>query len=213
MKYLMTLLMTIVLSTSPILAADAPSPAGPAFVEKPMTPRLMEDIRKGGYVLYMRHGETDNSRPDRIPSVDLNDCNTQRPLSDAGRELMKKIGMAMREAKIPLSRVMASPMCRARESAQLAVGDKFEVHEPLMYSANMTSEEKKPRIAALKKLMLEPVPKGGNTLIVAHAPNMADLIGFFIKPEGNLLVFRQDGTGSFEYLASIHPNDWAKYAR
>jgi phosphohistidine phosphatase SixA len=213
MKYLITLLLISIFPVTSAFGADATAPSVPVFVEKAMSADLMEKVRKGGYVLYMRHGYTDNSRPDRVPSVDLNDCNTQRPLSDAGRELMKKVGMAMREAKIPVSRVLVSPMCRTKESARLLIGEKFEIVESLMYSANMTSEEKKPRIEALKKLMLEPVPAGGNTLLVAHAPNMADLIGFFVKPEGNLLVFRQDGAGGFEYLASIQPDAWVRLAR
>lgn len=77
-----------------------------------------------------------------------------------------------------------------------------------MYTANMTSEEKRPRIEALKRLLTKPVPPGTNRLLVAHAPNMDDLIGFFVKPEGTLLVFAQGGPQGYEYLASIHPDDW-----
>lgn len=195
----------------PALAAE-PLPPGerPGFVEKPITPELIREVRKGGYILYMRHGATINAQPDRFPNVDLNDCSTQRPLSDAGREQMRQVGKAIRDAKVPLSRVVVSPMCRTLESARLAIGDKFEVFEPLMYSANMTSEEKKPRIDALRRLLGESIPKGGNTLIVAHAPNMDDLIGFFVKPEGTILVFEQKSPVGYEYLASIHPDDWAK---
>ena len=190
--------------------SSIPIPQSQTFVEKPITPALLKEIRKGGYVLYMRHGNTDNSRPDRVPSVDLNDCNTQRPLSDAGRSLMKQVGRALREAKIPLGEIQVSPMCRTKESAELAIGNKFELVEPLMYSANMTSEEKKPRIVALKKILLVPVKPGGNRLLIAHAPNMDDLIGFFVKPEGTVLVFGQQGPLGYEYLASIHPDDWDK---
>ena len=145
-----------------------------------------------------------------MPSVDLDDCATQRPLSDAGRALMTRVGQALRDARIPLGRVVVSPMCRTRESAELALGSAFEVFEPLMYSANMTSEQKRPRIAALKQLLGAPVARGTNTLIVAHAPNLADLIGFFVKPEGTVVVFAQRGAAGYEYVASIHPEDWAR---
>lgn len=209
MKALASLLLSAIFGLSILHPARAAEPAPAAFVEKPATKALLNDLRKGGLVLYLRHGTTDNSRPDRVPSVDLNDCATQRPLSDEGRALMKQVGKSIRDARIPLARVLVSPMCRTRESAQLAIGDRFEVVEPLMYSANMTQEEKQPRIAALRQLMKEPVPAGGNTLFIAHAPNMADLIGFFVKPEGNLLVFRPGGPDGFEYLASIHPEHWA----
>jgi len=65
------------------LSAFAQPPT--AFVEKMATRETISQLRKGGYVLYLRHGYTDNSRPDRYPAVDLNDCQTQRVLSDEGR--------------------------------------------------------------------------------------------------------------------------------
>lgn len=200
-----SLLLVAAVGGLPVQAQDQPPPE---FIEQPVSSELLQQLRQGGFILYLRHGYTDNTRPDRFPHVDLNDCETQRPLNDEGRALMKQVGQYLREAEIPLSRILVSPMCRTLESAQLAVGDEFEVIESLMYSANMTTEEKQPRIEALRALMQEPVPEGGNTLFIAHAPNMADLIGFFIKPEGNLLVFGIGGEDGFEYLASIHPEDW-----
>jgi phosphohistidine phosphatase SixA len=197
---------------APWLPSQAADPA-PAFVEKRITAEQFKDILKGGFVLYLRHGYTDNRRGDRVPSVDLDDCTTQRTLSDDGRELMKRVGKSMRDAKVPLNEILVSPMCRTKESAQLAIGDKFTLYEPLMYSANMTSEEKKPRIEALKKLLAAPVAAGGNRLLVAHAPNLADLIGFFVKPEGNVVVFRPLGAAGYEYIGSIHPGDWAGLAK
>ncbi len=194
------------------LAAGATTGAAHAdtFVEKRADAALVKALRQGGFVLYMRHGDTDNSRPDRMPAVDLDDCATQRPLSEAGRAKMRRVGQALRDAKIPLGRVLASPMCRTRESAELAVGKGFEPFEPLMYSANMTTEQKKPRIEALRRLLTSPVPPGTNTLLVAHAPNLADLIGFFVKPEGTVVVFAQRGADGYEYVASIHPDDWGR---
>jgi phosphohistidine phosphatase SixA len=206
MKHRVALLLILFASLSTAWSAEVPDK--PPFVEKPITPELLGEIRKGGFVLYMRHGNTDNSRPDRVPSVDLNDCSTQRPLSDEGRQLMRQVGKAIRDARIPLGKILVSPMCRTRESAQLAIGDQFEIVESLMYSANMTSPEKKPRIEALKKLLAVPVAKGANTLMIAHAPNLDDLIGFFVKPEGTIVVFRTGGPHDYEYLASIHPENW-----
>ncbi|MGE5471425.1 MAG: histidine phosphatase family protein [Bacteroidota bacterium] len=199
-------------TAGPDLPVPATTPV-PLFVEKPITRELMAEIRQGGFILYMRHGNTDNSRPDRAPAVDLDDCGTQRILSDEGRALMKKVGQEIRDARVPVGKVLVSPMCRTLESAKLAVGEKFEVVEPLMYSANMTSEEKKPRVEALRKLLVVPPAKGTNTLLIAHAPNLDDLIGFFVKPEGTVVVFRQRGVAGFEYAASIHPDDWAMFRK
>lgn len=193
--------------------AQNPPPGTPAFQETLATRATLEALRQGGYVLYMRHGNTDNSRPDRAPQVDLNDCSTQRPLNEEGRRVSAEVGRAIRQARIPLGEIFVSPLCRAKESAQAAFGKDFQVHEQLMYTANLTSEQKKPILATTRKLLSEPVSAGGNRVIVAHAPNMADLMGFFVKPEGTVVVIRPRGNGEFEYVASIHPRMWPELLR
>lgn len=194
-------------------AKAGPDDAKQAFTEVMATRATLDQLRAGGYVLYIRHGNTDNSRADRFPNVDLNDCGTQRVLNDDGRKLMQEIGKQLREAKIPVGDILASPMCRTRESATLMFGERFTVSEPLMYSANMTSEEKKPRLAALARILSDPVAAGSNLVLVAHAPNLADLIGFFVKPEGTVVIFAQRGTAGYEYVASIPPGLWRQLLR
>jgi phosphohistidine phosphatase SixA len=194
----------------PLRAAHAQT-AETAFVEKMVTPELLADVRKGGYVLYMRHGTTDNSRPDRAPTVDLNDCNTQRVLNDEGRKLAVAIGQSFIKAKIPVGEVFHSPLCRARESAELAFPSlraKLQPELNLAYTANLTAEEKKPVLIATRKLVSAPVPAGTNRVLVAHAPNMADLMGYFVKPEGTVVVLRPLGNDKFDYLGSIPPTLW-----
>ena len=48
----------------------------------------------------------------------------------------------------------------------------------------------------------------GLSLLLAHAPNLADLIGFFVKPEGTVVVFSQNGPDGYAYVASIPPTLW-----
>ena len=47
--------------------------------------QLAEALQDGGYVVYLRHAATDQSKED-AGVVDLEDCSTQRNLTDAGRE-------------------------------------------------------------------------------------------------------------------------------
>jgi phosphohistidine phosphatase SixA len=193
--------------------AQAQTTPAPAFAEKLATPALVADVRKGGYVLYMRHGTTDNSRADRAPAVDLNDCSTQRVLNEEGRKLAAAVGRAIAKAKIPVGEVFHSPMCRARESAELAFPALRASLQPepyLAYTANLTAEQKKPVLAATRALVSKPVPLGSNRVLVAHAPNMADLMGYFVKPEGTVVVLRPLGEGTFEYLGSIPPDLWSQ---
>ncbi len=194
------------------VAAQAADPA-PAFVETMADPALLANLQKGGFVLYMRHGTTDNSRADRAPDVDLNDCSTQRVLNDEGRKLAVAVGQAIRKAKIPVNEIFHSPLCRARESAELAFPEmrsqlKQEIN--LMYTANLTSEQKKPVLLVTRKILSTPVAPGSNRVVLAHAPNMADLIGYFVKPEGTVVVIRPTGPNTFEYVASIPPTLWTQ---
>lgn len=190
----------------PLHPAVAAEPA--AFVEKPAGPAVVKQLRGGGYVLYMRHGNTDTSRPDRVPAVDLNDCSTQRPLTEEGLRVAAQVGEAIRRAGIPVGEVLSSPLCRAKESAAAAFGRSYTVNNLLMYTANMTSEEKKPVIDETRTLISTPVFAGTNRVLVAHAPNLMDMMGYFPKPEGTVVIFRPLGNGGFEYLGSIAPQQW-----
>lgn len=202
MKNLAAFLGFLLLSISGIAAEP------PEFAIKPATKANLHDIRGGGYVLYLRHGSTDASRPDRAPQVDLNDCSTQRPLTEEGRKLMVRIGDYIRKAAIPIAEVRASPLCRARESAQAAFGDKFVIDNLLMYSGNMTAQEKAPVVERTRALITQPVAAGSNRLILAHAPNLMDVMGYFPKPEGSLVILKPLPDGNFEYVATILPQNW-----
>lgn len=178
-----------------------------AFVEKPATPALLKELKGGGFVIYIRHGITDNSRPDQVPRVDLDDCSTQRPLADEGRKQMVEVGNAIRKAGIPVGEVLVSPMCRARESAQAAFGPNYRTELLLMYSSNFTTDEKAPSLSFLRAQLARPMAQGNNRVLVAHAPNLMDLIGYFPR-EASVVIFRPLGERGFEYLASITPEQW-----
>ncbi len=184
-------------------AADAPE-----FEVIEPTPALLTELRSGGHVLYMRHGKTDPRQPDQVP-IDLEDCATQRPLTEEGRAEIAAVGEAVRAARIPIAQVLASPLCRARESALLAYGPDFRVENLLMYTAHLTSEQKAPVVAKTRELISTPVSEPDrNRVLVAHAPNLADLMNYFPEVEGTVIVFRPLGNGEYEYLASILPEDW-----
>lgn len=183
-----------------------------AFIELPASAELLMKLRQGGYVIYMRHGMTDSGQPDQVPII-LGDCRSQRPLTDAGRAEISQVGMAIKQAGIPVGEVFSSPLCRAIESAQLAYGGNVQTVYELMYTAHLTSEEKLPVVAKTRELLSRPVAAGSNRVIVAHAPNLADVMAYFPRVEGTVIVFRPSDKGGFEYLASIHPEQWPELLR
>lgn len=186
--------------------------AGPAeFTERPATPELLRQVRAGGYVLYLRHGLTESNRSDPWPLGDPNDCGRQRQLSAAGKAQMVRIGLALRERRIPVGEVLASPLCRTRESAAAVAPHQRVVVEPrLAYVGNMTSAEKEPNVRRTRELLMQAVPAGSNRLIVGHGPNLMDLIGYF-PPEGTLVIFQPSSTRP-RYLGSMAADAWATVA-
>lgn len=185
-------------------------PTAPQFIERAATPKTLAQLRQGGFTLYLRHATTDNSKPDRLPAVDLNDCATQRPLTADGRALASRVGRAIRAARIPIGSIDISPLCRVRDTAAAAFpGRTVQVDMKLMYTGNLTDAQKAPIVANTRRLLSEPVAAGSNRLVIAHAPNLMDLMGYFPK-EATLVLFRPKGEAGFDYVASIPPDLWAE---
>src|SRR5688572_16752586 len=82
---------------------------------------IVERLREGGYVLYMRHASTDFSQDD-ARMTGYEDCASQRNLTEEGREEARRIGTHVKRLGIPIGEVLASPYCRTMETARLAFG-------------------------------------------------------------------------------------------
>ncbi len=192
-------------ATSAALTASA---AAPKFAEVLATPAMLKALQGGGFALYLRHGPTDNSRPDRYPEVDLADCSTQRPLTPQGRAVAAEVGQAMRQANIPVAEIRISPMCRVKDTIAAVLPGREVVLDPnLMYTANLTSQQKKPILDNTRRWLAAPVAPGSNRLLVAHGPNLMDLMGYFPK-EATLVIFSPKSNNSFDYVGSIPPAHW-----
>lgn len=104
-------------------------------------------LKRGGYVIYVRHGRTryeqaEVERNNRTNGVfDLAKCETQRQLSDFGRTELKFIGEQFRRAQIRLDRAYSSRYCRAIESAAYFV-DKTEPTQKLSNEADVGFESR-----------------------------------------------------------------------
>src|SRR5512143_2013384 len=84
-------------------------------------PALLAALRSGGYILYFRHASTDFGQSDE-QMTGYEDCAKQRNLTDAGRAEARAIGEALRDLRIPIGDVRASPFCRTMETARLMFG-------------------------------------------------------------------------------------------
>ena len=165
---------------------------------------LLKELRKGGYVLYMRHATTDMSQNDaQMASYD--DCAHQRNLTDPGREEARKIAAQVKRLEIPIGPVLASPMCRTMETARLAFG-QATASDRLRGGPGTANDPK--RYAPLKELLSTPMPDGRNLVAVSHGNPFYALAGAPYLAEGETAVVRPEGAG-FAIIGRIRADRWA----
>jgi phosphohistidine phosphatase SixA len=172
---------------------------------------VLGELRKGGLVIYFRHAQTDQ-QGFSDEAADLTKCETQRNLSAEGREQATQIGKAFRALRIPVGTVTSSPMCRGKETANLAFG-RFVVSNAL-YSAIGASASDTNRFAeSLRRMLSTPPAAATNSVIVSHNSNLREATGIWPKPEGVAYVFRPLPGGKFEAIAMVLPEDWGNVAQ
>jgi broad specificity phosphatase PhoE len=177
---------------------------------------LVEDLRKGGYVLYVRHFATDHDQADTDP-FHLENTAAQRQLTDAGRQQAAAVGEALRKLAIPIDTVLCSRFQRAHESAKLmSVGEPKPVDDVSAPASAKSDEEKQRRTEALRRLLATPPAPGKNTVIVSHNSNLRDAVGVELADvgEGEVVVFQPGGEGGFRKVARVYPPSiWTEWSR
>jgi len=208
MRFFSIILIAAAAAYHPIYAADFTTFDDiPEFEVKNAGRAHIKLLRDGGYVLFMRHTNSDTSHPDQL-NINLNDCETQRPLSAEGIHMATRIGRSIRIAKIPIGEIFSSPMCRTKDTASFTFGSNFNVDDHLMYTANIKPKEKISVLEATRELLSKPIDGKVNRVIVAHAQNIMGLIGYFPSPEGTIVIFKPLGNKQFEYVATVEPEQW-----
>lgn len=174
---------------------------------------IAELLKKGGYIIYMRHGRTqydqiELERTNRSNgSFDLARCETQRQLSDAGRLEMKQAGEQFRLANIALEAAFSSRYCRARESAAFFV-DSVQPTEMLSGEAEVGKD---PAQKARTVAFFSQRPAAGkNIFMMAHGGIFWEATGFVI-PEGNAVVL--DPSNLAVIMARINAYEWGAIAQ
>lgn len=173
---------------------------------------MLKALKAGGYVVYLRHDQTDTSRSDTDP-IDLNDCTKQRSLSDVGRAHARTIGLAFKASGILVDRVFASPVCRAAETGSLAFPDiKQTTPRALVYTLALPKKDLGAAADELRRMLATPPQAGTNTVLVGHTTNLKEAAGLWPKFEGGALVFRPDGQGAFTLAGTIDPAEFERAA-
>lgn len=146
---------------------------------------VWDALRAGGAVVLLRHAQTTPGVGDP-PGFRLEDCATQRNLSDAGRAQARRLGDAFRARGIVVTQVLSSGWCRCLETAKLAFGQVERW--PAVDSFFEAPVGEPAQSAAVRKRVSE--HHGSNPLIlVTHQVNITALTGL-APAQGEMVVLR-----------------------
>jgi phosphohistidine phosphatase SixA len=192
--------LTIVALAIALIAADV-SPGASTVAAQPTGLRV-DELLRGGYVIFFRHVLADDG-VDMAP-VNVNDCSTQRNIREAGLRDARTIGNAFRALEIPVSAVYTSEICRAKETAGIAFGRVDAVVPALnlccIDDQPLTAEQ---RNAYIEQSVVLVPPQGTNTVIVAHGVGIVADLG-----QGEAAIYRPDGRGGTVRVARVMPDEW-----
>src|SRR5712671_299901 len=166
---------------------------------------IIEQLRSGGYVLYMRHTSTDFSRNDSA-SRSYEDCANQRNLTDQGRAEARSVGEHVKRLAIPIGEVLASPFCRTMETARLAFGKARAMAE---VRGGPARSDDPARYASLQKVLSTRIGKKENLAIAGHGNPFHAVAGPPYLAEGEIAVVQPEGNGRFRVIARIRLEDWS----
>jgi phosphohistidine phosphatase SixA len=154
-------------------------------------------LKQPRHAVFLRHSDAPGGAGDPT-GFRLDDCATQRNLSEEGRAQARRTADALHRNDLRFDRVLTSPWCRCRETAQLVTGRQAEDMEAL---SNLVGrqEHRASQVTALKDYLsrLEP---NSRTLFVTHGIVIAALIG--INPAQGEMVIVRIGDGGEPAVAA-----------
>jgi len=188
---------------SRIFAAATLLLAGTVHAQQLQGDALVKALRQGGYVIVMRHASSPREVPDK-QTANPDNVKPERQLDQEGRATATAMGKALRDLKIPIGAVFTSPTYRALETIRYAQFGNPQPVPELGDNGQSMQGGTEAQAAWLKKKVTE-FPKGTNTLLITHMPNMSRAFPDATAnlADGEALVFAPTGV-----VARIKIDEW-----
>lgn len=156
-------------------------------------------LKGGGQVVLIRHGLTTPGVGDP-PGMRLDDCTTQRNLSDEGRREARLLSKALREHRVPVGTLLSSPWCRCIETARLVFDREPHLHAAL---GNLFGRPERAvsQVEALKRLVAERVTPRTNVFMVTHGSTTLALTD--VSPATAEMVVLTPHQGGFRFAGRL----------
>ena len=155
-------------------------------------------LRDGGYTILIAHAEARGNQDP--PGFKIDDCATQRRLSDRGRQHAQRMGARFAARAVTISRVLSSQWCIALDTARFAFERTgAEAFAPL----NPAGEADSDSISAEVVAAVAGFADYGNQVMVTHVPNIVALTGVRPRDSEALVVVPGDDATHLRVVGRI----------
>lgn len=161
---------------------------------------LWAALRTGDAVALIRHAMAPGTGDPA--GFKLEDCATQRNLSEEGRRQARQIGAAFRQNGIPRARVLSSRWCRCLETARLLDLGPVEPFAPLDSFFSQPGRGSV-QTAALREFLSRPYD-GSPRVLVTHQVNITGLTDV-VPRSGEMIVVQPAADGSVRVIGRLEP--------
>ena len=143
-------------------------------------------LRAGGHVALMRHADAPGGVGDP-PGFRVEDCATQRNLSEKGRADAEKIGLRLKGEGIAFEKILSSPWCRCIDTARLM--DLGTVETEATFGNVVVLKDQRQTLTTGARALIAQWTAGGNLLVVTHGANIQALTGVWLA-SGEIVVVK-----------------------
>lgn len=158
-------------------------------------------LRRGdGAIALVRHADAPGTGDP--PGWRLDDCATQRNLSERGRAQAKALGERLRQRGVRAGKVISSPWCRCLDTARLM--DLGPVTVEPAFSNAFVLNDRRDELAAAGGKVLRGWRGPGLLVVVTHGSNILALTGRS-PASGEIVVMKPEAGGRLGVVGGLLP--------
>ena len=134
---------------------------------------IIKNLKKGGNIIFIRHALAPGSGDPE--NFDLNNCNTQRNLSNQGIKQSERLGIFFLKNQIPIDVVLSSEWCRCKDTAKYAF-ENYKTFSALnSFYSNKYQKNKNTQMRDLREY-LKSWRSDKNLILVTHYVTILEII-------------------------------------
>jgi phosphohistidine phosphatase SixA len=145
-------------------------------------------LRGDGHVALIRHASAPGPAGDPV-GYKLDDCATQRDLSEQGRAEARALGERFRTQQVKVGKIVSSEWCRCRQTAELMnIGP---IEDAPTFNNAFVLNIKRDELTAGARVLIGAWRGPGTLVVVTHGENIQLMLGLRLR-EGEVIVVAPD---------------------